>query len=620
MNCLCYQSVKGRGNIIHSNSLVVIFNSMKRFAHNHPWVVIFALSFITWGYALTCAFVWDDFAMIVTNPSLHQWSTLIEGWRHDFWMLHENPAISGYWRPMVTMVHLVITKFFGVTPWVFHLLSVVLHALIACFFYTFLHRINLVRWIWIPVVFFLVHPLHAETIGFASALPDLLCAFFGFGAIVLWTSPALEQRKKLILTVVCLLCSMFCKESGIFFGIFLVVVDWVFYRSKKQNRKNVRLHGLIAISIAFYLFVHIQVTQGLGMRQPWGGSLFYNFLTVAKLFGYQLFLIFAPLASSPTRGFQIVTGLSDPYAWLGLAMLIAAVTSLIVLFRRQSAWAFVILFYLIFWFPVSNFFPAEGLIADRYLYLMTMAAGLLLGMFASRADQQLSKFIAVAIFMAFVPGSFLNIRHWKDNETLWGNAVKVTPESAVAWNEWGNVLLLQKKYKEANASFQKAVELRPTYADASLNRVIALMDLQDDQAALNMLEQHLQNFSKDAKAYDLLGAIYEKNSNWDQSISASRTAVELKPMVWKYHYNLAGVYLQKKQFEQAIDELKIADSLTQGKFEVLKNLAASYCYDAKYQDCLDTYQRLVTMFPEFKSEFEQPMQQTRQLLELTQGS
>ncbi len=244
---------------------------MKQAVEKVPaWIWILLIGFVVWGFTLTFDFVWDDFPMIVNNPSLLQWKTLISGWSHDFWMLHEAPQVSGYWRPMATVVHVLISSIFGKSPWVFHLLNVSLHLLVTWFFYTFLTHIGMVRWKWIPVLFFLVHPVNVETVSFVSAIPDLLCACFGWSAIAFWTSPKKLTIKKILITFFLLSCSFFSKESGVFFGVFIIMIDLFFSSIENKLLKHRLLYYkpiitwlLFTILTALYYEKHFFRPSGL---------------------------------------------------------------------------------------------------------------------------------------------------------------------------------------------------------------------------------------------------------------------------------------------------------------------------------------------------------------------
>ena len=74
-----------------------------------------------------------------------------------------------------------------------------------------------------------------------------------------------------------------------------------------------------------------------------------------------------------------------------------------------------------------------------------------------------------------------------------------------------------------------------------------------------------------------------------------------------------------KKFDEAIEQLKIVSNQVQGHFEVVKNLAAAYCMNGQYQQCLDTYQEFLKKFPEHSPEVVTQMDQAQKLLDITQG-
>ncbi|MEZ4846022.1 MAG: tetratricopeptide repeat protein [Bdellovibrionota bacterium] len=584
---------------------------MKRLTH--PLIMIAMATLVIWGVTLSYGFVWDDFPMIAANSSLHDLSIFVRGWSHDFWMLHDSPQPSGYWRPVPTMVHALIMQFTS-APWAFHLLNVFLHFLIACFFYRFLVHTRWIKWFWISIFFFLWHPINAETVSFNSAIPDLLSAVFGLAALMFWTDAHLSKTKKMSWTLICLALSFLSKESGVFFGLFMIGMEFLLHRDRIKNNAKVLISilGLIAI----YALLHLGVTHGLGTREIWGGSLSIHIATVLKLFIYELFLIFVPIGSSPTRDFALGAW-NQWQVWLGMLFLISSVAGLFMFRKSKPMVAFAIFFYLIFWFPVSNIIPAEGLIADRYLYLPSMAIAFAIGLLFNRCDRfpKIVGFVFVAWGVWAIDHSLV----WKNSEKLWSHAIINSPRSSVAWNEWGNIQSSKREYQNAYDAYSRALQLRPQYRDASYNRTL-VMYLVNDPETMGSLNDHLENFPNDAQAMDLYGSYYEAKKDFGSAEAFSKKAVAAEPLNWKYRYNLASVYLQRKKYNEAITELENAYVIFPNRFEILKNLAAAYCLDAKYEQCLKTYEEFIQRFPQQSEEVRMQMEQTKQLLELTRGS
>ena len=549
--------------------------------------------------------------MIAQNASLHQWGTLFNGWAHDFWGLHDTPQVSGYWRPMATMVHVILTQIFGTHAGVFHFFNLLLHLCNAYLFYLFLLNIGFVRWTWIPVLFFLWHPLSAETVGFNSAIPDLLSAFFGWFAVVLWTGKNRTSSKSKTNAVLFLILSYLSKESGAFFGLFVIGIDWILYRDEASKKMNT---AIIAASLVIYAGLHKLVVHGFGARDPWGGDWSHHFATVFKLMITQLALLIVPVGSTPVRDFSVV-GFSNPWAWIGLLLLVALIGLFFYFFKKKSAWAFVIFFYLVFWFPVSNIIPAEGLIVDRYMYVISMAMALAIGMLCN--DFEKPDIIAL-VLIGYGVWAMNNALVWKNSETLWAHAIKKSSTSSVAWNEWGNVLSSKQKYQEAYDAYKRAVGLQPKYRDASYNQSFALVALKDPQAK-DTIEKHLSIFPNDAQALDLLGSVHEMESNNQLALDYSHKAVEAAPNHWKYRYNLGEIYYRMNKFDLAAEQFKFASQLSPGHFEVVKNLAAAYCMNGQYKECLNTYREFTKRFPNHAQDVSVEMDKANKLLELTQG-
>ena len=280
-----------------------------------------------------------------------------------------------------------------------------------------------------------------------------------------------------------------------------------------------KLYVLIAVLGLLYIYVHKVIIGNLGIRHLWGSSLGFHLATVCKLFGYQFFLIFLPSNFSPTRDFTVVNQWTDIGFYFGLILFVSFV-GLFFIFRKQKKVCFIIAAYLIFWFPVSNFIPAEGLIADRYLYELTMIVGIAIAMACSKL-KTFPKFL-IPIFIVMGICAWVQSLSWVSEKYLWSHAIQTSPSSSVAWNQWGNVLLLDRQYLEANQAYSQAFRLNSKYREASLNRAMVPYETGHEPEALLFVQQHLTQFPADDEAYDLLGAIYEKNSDYEHSISESK--------------------------------------------------------------------------------------------------
>lgn len=341
-----------------------------------------------------------------------------------------------------------------------------------------------------------------------------------------------------------------------------------------------------------------------------------HFATVVKLFLYEMFLVFVPIGSSPTRDFEL--GAWNQWeVWLGLTLLIGMIGSFFYFFKKNKVLAFGIFFYLVFWFPVSNIIPAEGLIANRYMYIPSMAGAALVG-FIFNNFEQFPKFMIAVLGIWGACASSASLA-WKSSDALWRHAVEASPKSSVAWNEYGNVLASQKKYEQALDAYTQAIQLRPEYQEASFNRALIFFR-RKDIGAKEIIQKHLRIFPNDPQAWDLLGSVFESENNIVSALEVSKKAVDLAPHQWKFRYNLASVYLKMRDYDDAILELERAVQFVPDQYEVQKNLAGAYCLNANYHQCMDRYGKLLKKFPDQANELVPAIEQVKQLLKLTEGS
>lgn len=576
-------------------------------------LILGLLALAVWAVTLSFGFLWDDFPTVVQNPSLREWGTLGSAFTNDFWGLHEIPARSGYWRPIPTVVHALVTLVFGFHPLVFHTLNLSLHVSVSLLAVLLFARIGLgERSALIAGLFFALHPIHSEAVSFVSALPDLLAALLGLGGLLVWMSPA-EGIRKLLLGTALFSAALLSKESAVAFALAGV---WL----TPSRRK---LLVLLIPTMVGYAVAHFAVTGGFGSRALWGGAWAPHAATVVRLFPYAIFLTFFPFGSSPTRSFPVSTGWDDPFAWsaFGTFFLLA----LLVWRFRASNPGFVksaVLFFL-FWLPVSNLVPAEGLLVDRYLYLpalgSSVAIGVLLGrLFRNARRRKIFAWSFLPLVIFWGGWSVKSALKWKNDGALWEHAVRVSPLSPVAWNEYGGILLKKDDTGGARKAFERALTLRPQYREASLNCGVALYRQGDLGRAFFRVQDHLKRFPDDAEAWDLLGTIYVRRNDLPMAIRSGSQAVALAPSNWKHRYNLALTHAQVRDLPLAATELEKARELTGGRREVLSQLGTVYLYAGEWAKAESVFQEVVRRWPE-DEEASRELRRLRDIMKLTQG-
>ncbi len=585
------------------NNLFIRVNSTSR-------VIVLSVLFglLTFGATLSFDFVWDDFPTVVHNPSLHDPQTLWKAFTQDFWGLHEIPEKSGYWRPLPTILYTLMTLIVGVKPWGFHALNLLLHLGVSVLGTLLLSQIGITG---IPLLasslFYAFHPIHSETVSFVSALPDLLAAFFGLSAVLVLHTNKLRSHWKISLGTFFLGLALLSKESAMaFIGIIFVFVLWGTEKQRFSIGLRKKLFMMILGMTILYIMGHLLVVRETSIRPLWGGSISEHAATLLRVAPISLGLTLFPFPTSPTRVLPISSGFKDPLMWGALATLMTISVCCWSLRKRYPLLVRALMMYGVFWLPVSNLIPLEGLVADRYSYLPTLGTASLVGFVVGELVRLFQVRTVLSIIFSLSLGwSILALRaslFWKNDETLWRHATIVSPTSNVAWNQWGVALLHREKYKEAIVAFERALALSfikgGDYREASYNRVLVLYRTSEPSLAKIEIENHLNKFSKDAQGWDLLGTVYARLEDWNNAILAGQKVLSLAPTNWKYHFNLGLSFVQKGDFVSAIRPLEQAHQLSPNNIEVLVRLAQANFYSAHWQEAISYYKKILLIAPD----------------------
>lgn len=123
-------------------------------------------------------------------------------------------------------------------------------------------------------------------------------------------------------------------------------------------------------------------------------------------------------------------------------------------------------------------------------------------------------------------------------------------EAALYLGRTYNALYEQEK---AEQQFRRAIEIDPDYTEARASFGGMLLDKGNDDEAVRQLNAVVVRDKKNALAYTQLAAALRNKEAWDQSIAASRRAIELAPTTAEPYFWLADSLRLKKpgEYERA---------------------------------------------------------------------
>jgi tetratricopeptide (TPR) repeat protein len=177
-------------------------------------------------------------------------------------------------------------------------------------------------------------------------------------------------------------------------------------------------------------------------------------------------------------------GLSPAYELTGWSVAVYAVAAVVIcagvmtVRDRWPALVSVWLCYLVLLLPLfRGEFPADQVLADRYIYLAGLPWALLIGVIVNHfwlggPDLRLGAHpllwgtaLIVVAFTTLGVLTWSQAHAWRDSETLWRHAVAVNPSSRAHFN-LASLSETQGKYEDAIAANRRVVEIDPQRWDA----------------------------------------------------------------------------------------------------------------------------------------------------------
>jgi tetratricopeptide (TPR) repeat protein len=126
--------------------------------------------------------------------------------------------------------------------------------------------------------------------------------------------------------------------------------------------------------------------------------------------------------------------------------------------------------------------------------------------------------------------------------------------AAVKSNTDGLLEFKNDKYEAAIKDFTQAIQVKPDYADAYLNRARAYERLRLQETALSDLDRVIQMNPTSTEAYFERGQVLLELNQADKAIADFTSAINLKSDYWEAYASRGATFLRKSSFDWAISD------------------------------------------------------------------
>ena len=150
--------------------------------------------------------------------------------------------------------------------------------------------------------------------------------------------------------------------------------------------------------------------------------------------------------------------------------------------------------------------------------------------------------------------------------------VQSHPDRPEPYGNLGNVLFAQGKLVEAIAQYQKALEVRPDYAEAHFS-LISLQGFSGHQElVVDYLERCIEEKGETSQRLTLLAVAHKECGNLKKAMALSRKITETYPDDWRGQVNLAGCLSDIGDPRQALDIYERVSCQDTGQMPMASNV------------------------------------------------
>ena len=520
------------------------------------WLFIFLLGLGVFANTIPNELVFDDAELIRNNPAAQDPLNLRAIWGERYW----GPVVEHdtLYRPLTTWTIAVnyaanrLVGREGASPGGFHLVNVLLHALVGVIVYLFARQVGMSGWAAsAAALLFAAHPLHTEAVAAVVGRADLLAVAFGLTFLLF------HDRRHTVRATAALVLALFAKESAL---AFLPLVVWLdLWLRRGEARRRARWYWVYTGMAVLWLVIRYLVVGNaslvmMHLDNPVAhASAIERCLTALAVQGMYLRRLLLPIGLSSDYSFAqipVVHGLLD-FRLLGAVFALGAAAWLAWRLRfRTPVATFGVVGYAILFLPVSNLpFPIGTIMGERLAYAPSVFFCLLLGLGAEWVRGRLGKTGAMvmlgSILVAWAVLGIARNTTWASPEIFYRTQVRTAPLSAKARFNVARIEQAAGRLDAARVGYERAVAIEPAYAEAWNNLGVVRREGGDLDGAARAYEQALRILPSYPRACFNLGQVRYQRGDLEGAASSFESAVRLQPEYVQAISNLAAIRLEQ---------------------------------------------------------------------------
>ncbi|MFT3782479.1 MAG: tetratricopeptide repeat protein [Nibricoccus sp.] len=563
------------------------------------WFVlaVFASALLVYWPSLSGGFLWDDDGH-VTQPQLRSLEGLVSIWTE--------PAATQQYYPLLHSAFWLEHKLWGDHALGYRLVNVLLHATSACFFAALLRRLS-VPGAWLAAFLFLLHPVCVESVAWISEQKNTLSLVFYLAAALAYLR--FDEKRKPALYLLAtgfFVAAILSKTVAVTLpAALLVILVW------KKRR-------IVFVRDALPLVLWIVLGVAVGLMTIWNEkhligaqgdrfslSLAEHVLLLGRVVCFYLSKLVWPAHLSFIYPRWTLSA-SQGWQWLFPLATVALTGAL--LWRKKTR--VLLVPWLIF---VGTLFPALGFfnvypflfsyVADHFQYHASLAifatagAGLVVLFQYFKVSQNAFYGVIAGLLLTLGFLSHQQSKIYLNGTALYEDTLEKNPDCWLAHNNLAQILIEKGRLAEAIPHLNRALELRPTFAEAENNLGYALLQMGRAREAISHFERAVSLQPKYGQAYNNLGLAYVNLGDRERAIVSFRDSVRLQPRLPVAHFNLGLALAQNGNTAEAVAEFERAVRLDPMYSQAELNWGIGLMLSGRFPEAVAHFDRAVEIDP-----------------------
>jgi len=551
--------------------------------------IIILLGVVAFGATLKLGFLWYDHQIIEQNPYITQWTfkNLCHNFSTDF-------LNQGLYRPVGIILLMNDFSIWGLNPFGYHLISLLLHIANAVLIYFFVLRLLFNKEIaFLSSIFFVVQPVIIEQLIIVGSRSELLVNFFMFISILLF----LRQRVIFkLLSLLAFVLSILSKESGIISPIVLLLILW-FKNSKPKE--FIWLIPFVILTIP-YLILRSYVIDNSYLKIKLVEIPQFLFLQLPEILFIYLRILLIPLGLHSHRQVPIY----GQEVWIFSILLFSL--GFFLLIKRSKIGIFCLLWFILLLLPKTPALIKWGFMFDHWVYSSSLGIFLPLAFLYQRCNrlnsifyQKITQITLLAILITYIAIANFNIAIRGNDFLMYQRAMKFSSSTPVIYN-MGWYYYNTGNFEKALEYFQKALRVHPENPDYQNAVALAIWHLGDQQDAIEILKGIKETHPNYLSSYLNLGLIYLTNGQYREAKEETETAIKIDPDSQQAWYQLAEIYHKTNNLKKAKEYYQQALEINPYYHLARNNLAALYAEKGEYQKARENWE-FILRYPKFRT-------------------